>query len=162
MGLLDRSAICESPHLIVINMQNLSHKTLSALLKQYPDWEEFVTGELEGIIIDVPALQNPSMHKGLFIRSDEAGIEVNLGDDHDHFFPWDYDSDELLIEDTCEFVRDVVEEKIVSASFKNGDAWIGSCWLEPQEDARTAWKFGKATFVRLKSWRGTYDQEINL
>jgi len=143
-------------------MQHLSQKVINALLRQHPDWEQYVTGEREGIIIDVPALHNPNMRRGLFIRSDEAGPEVNFDDDHDHFFPWEYDSDELLVEELCEFVKELVEEKYVSATYKNDDAWMGSCWLEPHDDPKTAWKFGKVTFVRLKSWRGTYDQEINL
>ena len=145
-----------------MSVEDLSQKAVSALVKQHPDWEKYVTGKLEGIIIDVPAIENPSMAKGLFFHSDGAGIEVNMDDDHEHFFPWDYDSDELLIQDMCEFVNELVEEKIISALFEDGDRRIGSCWLEPGEDVRSAWEHGNPTFVRLKSWRGTYDQEINL
>jgi hypothetical protein len=144
------------------NIQYLSKKAINALIKLFPDWVKYITGKLEGIRIDVPALENPNMSKGLFICSDGAGIEVNMDDDHERFFPWEYDSDELLIQSMSEFVKEVVEERIISALYKNGDKRIGSCWLKPEEDARSAWEHGNPTFVRLKSWRGTYDQEINL
>ncbi len=106
------------------NIQGMSKKAINSLIKLYPEWEKYVTGELEDIIINVPALENPNMGKGLFFRSDGAGIEVNMDDDHEHFFPWEYDSDETLIQSMCEFVKEVVEEKIISALYKNGNKWI--------------------------------------
>ena len=43
-----------------------------------------------------------------------------------------------------------------------GDMRYISCWLEPGEDIESDLICEKPSVVRLKSWRGTYDRDVNL
>lgn len=91
------------------------------------------------------------------------GLELILrwGSDHDHFGKWGREG-EPEIDECCARMADIFAEKVWHCLFFRGDEKYGSGSICRPDQLKKMIQYYRATWYEIKSWRGTFNQEVHL
>ena len=133
------------------------------MLAEFPEWrahsrEEEYNGECYFVVeLAAPLLSDLADPLRIDTHNDE--VTVSLDYYHSHF---DYFGEGEAHEDALHFIRDVLEERTGIVSWWAGEKWRGSSVLRAGEMLEPAEHMAGSTRVRVRSWHGRLNRDIDV
>lgn len=155
----------------MIDLQRLndhSREFASRLFRSYPEWMRFARYdpyedfEPEALLVEVPREVDGARH-GLFITTSEWEISVGYGESFHTRFGADGEKDpegDDFYAAALEFIGDFVQEKIVVATASEDKEWLGAWLIDLREEDLESVAVSPGEAVKVRSWRGTHDCEL--
>lgn len=128
------------------------------IYKQWPHWENFEAIEEESRVIRVPS-ENKQVSDPLTIHEDSkySLIVAWFSGCHAHFDNYEEEGDDH-IDQAIQFIEEILNENLSFVGFWSSGKQYGGMVVR-QEDL-LAHLPRKVSTVCVRSWRGTYDQDI--
>ena len=146
-----------------------SQRFAAVLFAAYPRWHEFATvdtteGVDEGaLLVEISPPETAvrrELRGPLRISTDEQQITVGFDVYHTHFNRYAAELEAEAFADALAFLEDLLAERIAVASWWDCDEWRGSTTVATGAELSTPEWARAAKAVRVRSWRGTYDQDV--
>lgn len=144
------------------SLDEFSQQVAERLFSRHPEWTGRETYAADGFFqLEIPASAEANTNHGLVISTEHEELTVGFDAYHDHFTRIvEMELDE--IESGLNLIDQILSEQIVAVSF-----WLdGKARSATQMDAGERpdfSRFSKDTdYVRIRSWRGTYNADIKL
>jgi hypothetical protein len=128
------------------------------LFSIFPEWKRFATTEKDEftgnwyVQVEIPSPLHDSQ-RNLCISTFNEEITVGNEKFHTHFCYGE--SEQVDFHDAIEFIKSILDEKILFAISFNDDKWAGSESFELGEEPSSV----EGVNVQIQSWKGTYDRE---
>ncbi len=150
----------------VSKLNDHSREFAQRLFTEFPDWLKFARFdpyedfEKEALLVEVPGpAGNAAL--GLFITTSEWEVSIGFGENfHTRFGASDDPQAGNFYDDAIQFLHDFVNEKVILATAWQGKEWLGAWKIYPDRQPIDAIDREEGVVVVLRSWRGTYNQEI--
>ena len=144
-------------------MDAFSERTAPRILAQFPDWRAHCREEEHNgacyFVVELPSPSESDLAHPLRIDTNNEEITVSLDYYHSHFD--DFGAGEARDDALC-FIRDVLEEGVAVVSWWSAQEWCGSTVLRPGETPAPGKHMASCKRVRIRSWQGTLDRDIDL
>ena len=146
-----------------------SRQFATRLFRVWPDWfrlsrydpnEDF---EKEALLVEVPRPGDEAGH-GLFITTSEWEISIGFGESFHRRFGADgrgkSDQEANFHDEAMAFLEGIVGEKVVLASGWQDKEWLGAWPIDLTRESLDELQVDSGEIIKIRSWLGTYDQEI--
>lgn len=144
-------------------LDDFSRGFAKQLFLVYPDWVSLAKSgrangaDLDHLIVEVPSPAGADLARPLLIHTEDSEVTVGLDYYHAHYFP---QSAIPVNTDALAFIAKILNEEISVGSGWDGDRWRGSWTIENGEEPILTSPLHPMTRVRVRSWKGTLDQDI--
>jgi hypothetical protein len=146
-------------------MDDYSLAVAKELFAAFPQWQALARTEPADdggsfLTLEVAPPKQANVEYPLMIQTENREITVGFDYSHAHFDQWADDGTDAGIDTAEHFVRQIIEEQIAVFSWWLDEQWRGSSYLE----AGTAPKvpsWSTSNRIRVRSWRGTFNADIN-
>lgn len=151
----------------IMELDQYSIEVASKIYAEYPEWKHFEKLEHESgvekayLYIELPAPAGSNLDKSIYLYTLDEEITVGMDYSHCHFNSWEKIIDEGDFENAISFIRALLSEELSVISWWNGEQWAGSSHQKSGEVPDTQGIFHEFNRIRVRSWRGTYDEDIN-
>jgi len=145
-------------------LDDFSKSVADHLFESYPAWRTYAYADRESdsnevyLVVRVPQPTGADLEQDIVIWTEGGAVVVAVDYYHD-FFKWPSGAIEG---DFVATIAAIVNEELVIASWWDGPAWLGAKAILRGERIRRLSYFRAATRVRVRSWRGSFDQDIEL
>lgn len=136
------------------------------IFRQWPEWmkharfDPYEDFEKEALLVEVPRPVDGSRH-GLFITTSEWEISVGFGENfHTRFGTSGEETKGNFYQEALDFIAAFVEERLVVAIAYQEKEWLGSWKIELEKESLEEVEVGPGELVKIRSWLGTYDREL--
>jgi len=144
------------------HMNKFQLDTIAKILERFPEWRPFSNtvvnqyGE-EAIVFEIqsPIKSDCKLTLKIIITTEE--IIVSFDAFHSHFYDW---VDPEPFNSAQSFVEDLFDENLAIVSWWDNDQWKGSSYYYTKERNPTARSISKFNKQVIRSWNGTYNNEI--
>ncbi len=134
------------------------------LFESYPEWRTYAYADREPdsdevyLVVRVPQPAEADLEQDVVIWTEGGAVVVAVDHYHD-FFRWPPVAGG---DDFVATVTAIVNEELVIASWWDGPAWLGAKTVPRGERIKRLNVYRAATRVRVRSWRGSFDQDIQI
>ena len=135
------------------------------LFRQWPEWirharfDPYEDFEKEALLVEVPRPAGGGRH-GLFITTSEWEVSVGFGESfHTRFGAGGEDGGDFYAA-ALAFIRDFVDERVVVATARQGDEWLGAWGIDTRRGDPADLPVEDGVRVEIRSWRGTRDRDL--
>lgn len=149
-----------------------SRQFAKLLFARWPQWIQFARFdpyedfEKEALLVEVPRPVDGSSH-GLYITTSEWEVSVGYGENfHTRFGTSGAAEGEArtgggdFYEQAIAFIADFVEEHCVLATAYQDREWLGAWKIDLRRETLDELEVEPGVLVRIRSWNGTHDREI--
>ena len=149
-------------HLDALN--EFAKSVAERLFEAYPSWRAYARGEREPdsddvyLVVEVPPPPEADLEQGLVIWTEGSLVVLSLDLYHAHF-KWPIGPRD---EDVLFTIEGILNEDLAIASWWDGPDWLGARTVPRGERISRMRIYPAADRVRLRSWRGTLDQDLAL
>jgi hypothetical protein len=141
-----------------------SRKVAERLFERFPEWRPFARAEESGdergiLYVEVPPPSGANLENPLHILTANEEVEVGFDFYHNHF--------ELLldigemVQQALEFILDILEERVVAVSWWSGASLRGASSEKSGLQPEASEHVHPYDRIRIRSWRGRYDQDVH-
>ena len=127
---------------------------------RYDPYEDF---EKEALLVEVPRPVDGGSG-GLYITTSEWEVSVGFGESFHTRFGVSGGKDDPSQTDfyteALDFIQAFVDEQIVLATAFENNEWLGGWKIDLRQEALADVDVEPGVVVKLRSWRGTWDREI--
>ncbi len=153
----------------MIDLQRLndhSREFATRLFRAHPEWiqlarfDPYEDFEKEALLIEVPRPVDGARH-GLFITTSEWEISIGYGESfHTRFGASGDDDTTDFYAAALQFIDDFLAEHIVVATASEDKEWLGAWLVDLRRDSLEEIEVGPGEAVKVRSWHGSHDCEI--
>jgi hypothetical protein len=146
-----------------------SQQIADALFKRFPDWRTYArVDENEnrdegGILyVEIPAPPESDLNRPLYILTANEEVVVGFDSDHNHFEDLiETGGSDSFIQNVLDFIVDILEERLVAVSWWAGSSLRGATIIASSSKPEPSEHIHSFDRVRIRSWKRTYDRDIN-
>jgi hypothetical protein len=156
-------------HSALPSMNAFSEAVSEALFAAFPHWRPLARTESseEGdsyLVVEVPALAEADVQRGLLILTSNEEITVGFDFYHSHFNGSISDGEAFGMEAALEFIQRVIAEEIAVVSWWLDEKLRGSAQIDAgASPATVTWgSLGAFNRIRVRSWRGSLNADIDV
>lgn len=141
--------------------QEFIKQATEELFLAYPDWSEFKIKDTAtgNVYIEVPKKRASSLIKSLYIIIDEE-VTVGLDYYHCHFDLMAGSNEDLDEHKALPFIEKLISESVSIVSWWKDDRMICAGQMESGGSIDSDGYTGDFNRIRVRSWKGSYDQDI--
>ncbi len=153
----------------MIDLQKLndhSREFATRLFRAHPEWIRFARFdpyedfEKEALLVEVSRPVDGAKH-GLFITTSEWEISIGYGESfHTRFGASGEHESSDFYADALQFIEDFLSEQIVVATASEDQEWLGAWLIDLRRESLQDIAVGPGEAVKVRSWLGTHDGEI--
>jgi hypothetical protein len=148
-----------------LKLNNFSCQVAAQLFEHFPQWRSYAQAEdtefESGILyLEIPLPSNSNLERSLYVLTDREQVEVGFDFNHNHFESVLGDDDSVDMKSVIDFIYDIFSDKIVAVSWWAKEKCRGgtlACSDRLPEPSEHIHPFDR---VRIRSWNGTFDQDI--
>ncbi|MDQ2732509.1 MAG: hypothetical protein M3Y56_12685 [Armatimonadota bacterium] len=156
------------------HLDDYAQRFANELFEAIPEWWQYVLDEFPEIftkpvkgclIVKVPApvqVSSPLFGDWLLIDTCDGEVTVTFDYYHTHFDCFSDVPEELGFREAIEFIQSFVKEEFCVVVTMDGDKWLGSTTVKPDEEPDLSWLKFPCERVYIRSWKGTYDREYRV
>ena len=148
-------------------MDDYSLAVAKELFAAFPQWQALARAEPADdggsfLALEVaPPKQANVEYPPLMIQTEDRQITVGFDYFHAHFAQWAGDGAHAGIQAALHFVRKMVEERIAVVSWWLDEQCCGGAFLEAGAAPEAPSWSTRYNQIRVRSWRGTFNADIN-
>jgi hypothetical protein len=144
-------------------MEQFSHRFANRLLAKHSEWHALMQWHDSYFTITVPS-PGSGITQPIYVSTEAGEITVGFDRWHCHLFQFQDDDEEEESSRAVELIEQILGEEIVIVSVMNGDKWGGSSTARRSEAPKAVFadRKYKGSRITVRSWKGTYDQDIPL
>ncbi len=153
----------------MIDLQQLndhSREFATRLFRAHPEWIRFARYdpyedfEKEALLVEVSRPVDGARH-GLFITTSEWEISIGYGESfHTRFGVSGEDGETDFYAAAMAFIEDFLAEKIVVATASDDREWLGAWLVDLSRESLADITVAPGEAVKVRSWLGTHDCEL--
>ena len=138
-----------------------SERFLAFLAREAVEWRATATPDSEAAGAYQIEVESPNENASAPLWISTADEEITVGFDayHSHFETWHFESEDMAFREALALARDIVAEKLLVASWWNGEKWSGSQLIELGDEVKRSDRTPADACLRIRSWTGKYDRE---
>ena len=152
-----------------LELNQFSQQIGDALFKRFPDWRNYArVDENEnrdegGILyVEIPVPLESNLSGPLYILTANEEVVVGFDSDHNHFEDLrESGGSDSSIQEVLDFIVDILEEKVVAVSWWAGSSLRGATIIPSSSKPEPSEHIHSFDRVRIRSWKGTHDRDIN-
>jgi hypothetical protein len=146
------------------NMNQFISSIFNQIIEDFPEWKDYSciqenTNNEEYICFTIPCPKQANVKEPLLIIVDNFEITVSFADFHSHFNSWK--DNDINDNDTANyFIRNILNEEIVIYSCWNQNKWVGSSYIDVQNNLEDVKPIYESDLIKYRSWNGTHNREL--
>jgi hypothetical protein len=152
-----------------LELNQFSRQVADALFKRFPDWRNYAhVDENEdrdegGILyVEIPVPPESNLNRPLYILTANEEVVVGFDSDHNHFEDLiESGGSDSSIQEVLDFIIDILEKRVVTVSWWAGSSLRGATMIPSGSKLEPSEHIHSFNRVRIRSWKGTYDRDIN-
>ena len=148
-----------------LKLNNFSRQVAAQLFEHFPQWRNYARAEdtefESGILyLEVPLPPNSKLERSLYVLADREQVEVGFDFDHNHFESVLREDDSVEMKPVIDFIFDIFSEKILAISWWAKEQPRGGTLARSDRLPEPSEHIHPFDRVRIRSWNGTFDQDI--
>jgi hypothetical protein len=150
-------------------LNQFSQQFADALFTRFPDWRAYArvdeneTRDEGGILyVEIPVPPGSDLSRPLYILTANEEVVVGFDSDHNHFEDLlESGGSDSSIQEVLDFIVDILEERVVAVSWWAGSSLQGGTMILTSSKPEPSEHIHSFDRVRIRSWKETYDRDIN-
>jgi hypothetical protein len=152
-----------------LELNEFSREIANKLFERFPDWRHYArvdkneTRDEGGILyVEIPVRPESNLNGPLYILTANEEVVVGFDVDHNYFENFgESRNNDSAIQKVLDFIVDILEERVVAVSWWAGSALRGATMIPYSSKPEPSEHIHSFDRVRIRSWKGTYDRDIN-
>jgi len=152
-----------------LELNEFSREIADKLFERFPEWRQYARVDKnenrdEGgvLYVEIPVLPDSNLNRPLYILTANEEVVVGFDSDHNHFEDFgESGNNDSAIQEVLDFIVDILEERVVAVSWWAGSSLRGATMIPSSSKPTPSEHIHSFDHVRIRSWKGTYDRDIN-
>ena len=145
-----------------MQLDHFSRLVADEIFQHFPAWQAHARVHLDSghtghLFIEVPAPESADLQPSLYVITKNKEITVGVDHYNGHFGRLTSSEERP---DCLAWLRGLLAEEIVIVSWWSGDTLRGAAWSQPDLLPAAPAACRPYDLVRVRSWRGSHDQDL--